>query len=68
MFAADEPLPCRDFIIPSFPLSVRRSAVVFLALVGIRKVAGFLFGLLLPGPHMIQLVFVEHDPDRVIPA
>ena len=43
----------------------RRVSFVF---VGIREVAGFLFGLLLLRPHMIQLCFVEHDLDRIVPA
>ena len=52
--------------------SARRSwpdlAVVPIVIVGIREVAGFLFGLLLLCPHTIELRFIEHDLDRVVPA
>ena len=39
-----------------------------IAFVGICEVARFLFCLLLFLPHMIQLRFIKHDLDRIIPA
>jgi len=46
----------------SFTVFSAASRRAFLVFVDIGKVAGFLFGLLLLRPHMVQLAFIEHDP------
>jgi hypothetical protein len=38
-----------------------------LVFVGAREVAGLLFGLFLLRSHAIELRFVEHEPDSVVP-
>jgi hypothetical protein len=44
------------------------SLVIFLGFVDIREITGLLLGLFLLCPHMIQLRFIEHDLDCVVPA
>jgi hypothetical protein len=49
-------------------MTLARLLLVIVALVSIRKVTGFHFGLSLLRPHIVQLCFVKHDLDRIIPA
>jgi hypothetical protein len=44
------------------------SLVTLLGFVDIRKITGFLLRLFLLCPHTIQLRFIEHDLDCIVPA